>query len=83
MNKVILSLSRLTVDESQVSIGPLNRQMSLDEAYIVLGVEGGAQHDDQAIMVAYNELVVIVYRLPNSRSASSLRGQKISKRRLM
>ena len=31
--------------------------MSLDEAYIVLGVEGGAKHDDGAIMVAYNELV--------------------------
>ena len=32
--------------------------MSLDEAYIVLGVEGGAQHDDSAIMVAYDELVL-------------------------
>lgn len=31
--------------------------MSLDEAYIVLGVEGGAQHDDSAIMIAYDELV--------------------------
>jgi hypothetical protein len=38
-------------------IGPVNRQMPLDEAYIVLGVEGGAQHDDAAIMVAYDELV--------------------------
>ena len=31
--------------------------MSLDEAYIILGVEGGAKHDDGAIMIAYNELV--------------------------
>ena len=45
-------------DESSVAmIGPVNRQMPLDEAYIVLGVEGGAQHDDAAIMVAYDELV--------------------------
>jgi hypothetical protein len=44
-------------DESQVSVGPINRQMSLDEAYVVLGVEGGAQQDDAAIMLAYNELV--------------------------
>jgi hypothetical protein len=48
----------LTVDESNVSIGPINLQMSLDEAYIVLGIEGGAKQDDQAIMAAYNELVV-------------------------
>jgi hypothetical protein len=32
--------------------------MSLDEAYIVLGIEGGAKHDDEAIRVGYNELVV-------------------------
>jgi hypothetical protein len=32
--------------------------MSLDEAYVVLGLEGGAQHDDDAIMLAYNELVM-------------------------
>ena len=38
-------------------MGPLNRQMSLDEAYILLGVEGGAKHDDGAIIIAYNELV--------------------------
>jgi hypothetical protein len=37
-------------------IGPVNRQMSLDEAYILLGVEVGAQHDDSAIMVGYDEL---------------------------
>ena len=37
-------------------IGPVNRQMSLDEAYILLGVEGGAQHDDSAIMAGYDEL---------------------------
>lgn len=44
-------------DESQVSVGPLNQQVSLDEAYIILGIEGGAQQDDTAVMVAYNELV--------------------------
>ena len=38
-------------------MGPLNRPMSLDEAYIVLGIEGRAKQDDEAIMVAYNELV--------------------------
>jgi hypothetical protein len=31
--------------------------MSLDEAYIVLGIEGGAKNDDGATMIAFNELV--------------------------
>jgi hypothetical protein len=52
-----ITLFSLTVGESQVSVGPVNRQMSLDEAYIVLGIEGGAKSDDAAIMLAYNELV--------------------------
>jgi hypothetical protein len=35
--------------------------MSLDEAYVIPGVEGGSQHDDSAIMVAYDELVPTCY----------------------
>jgi len=31
--------------------------MSLDESFIVLGLEGGAKDDDSAVIVAYNELV--------------------------
>jgi hypothetical protein len=31
--------------------------MSLDEAYIVLGAEGGAEQDDSAIVVTYAEFV--------------------------
>jgi hypothetical protein len=50
-------LNLLTVDESQVSVGPINQQMSMDEAYIVLGIDGRAKDDDAAIMLAYNELV--------------------------
>ena len=42
-------------------MGPLNRQMSLDEAFVVLGLEGGAKDDDAAVMVAYNELVDLHY----------------------
>lgn len=59
------------LNESQVAIGPLNRQMSLDEAYIILGVEGGAQQDDTAIMVAYNDLVILPQTIVNRRLRSS------------
>lgn len=51
----------LTKDESQVSLGPMNRPMTMDEAFIILGIEGRAQNDDEAIMVAYNELVSSVH----------------------
>lgn len=35
--------------------------MSLDEAFIILGLEGGAKDDDAAVIVAYNELVIKSY----------------------
>lgn len=35
--------------------------MSMDEAFIILGIEGRAQNEDEAVMVAYNELVSVVY----------------------
>ena len=38
-------------------LGRFNRQMSSDEASIVLGAEGGAEREDSAIMVAYDEYV--------------------------
>jgi hypothetical protein len=34
--------------------------MSLEEAYVVLGVEAGQAPDDPTIMVAYNELVYLL-----------------------
>jgi hypothetical protein len=66
--------------ESQVSVGPLNRIMSLDEAYIVLGVEGGAKNDDSAIMLAYGELVHSMLYFTNTRWASS-QNERMSSRK--
>ena len=77
---MLLVISILTLDESQVAVAPLNRQMSLDEAYVVLGVEGGAQDDDAAIMVAYNELVISIFVQFNGRAAFNQREPRNSRK---
>jgi len=49
--------SYLTSDESQTLVGPLN-QISLHEAYIILGIEGNKNLEDADVMAAYTDLVI-------------------------
>lgn len=52
-------------------MGPINQQLSLDEAYIILGIEGGAQLDDTAVILAYNELVRVLLYTANEVSIAT------------
>jgi hypothetical protein len=50
--------------------------MSLDEAFILLGLEGGAKDDDEAVRVAYDELVIPIFNCVDVRLLFSPRGKR-------
>jgi hypothetical protein len=67
-------------DESQVAVGPFER-MSLNEAFIILGITGNPDAvTDEAIVYSYDHLVFPVLTLLTIRRPNKLPDRKNSKK---